>query len=345
MSRYAIAGVFLAVYAALAGWLVGRTGEAHRETLKARVARTVPAMETKVTAAPISKPEPKVVPEPPSIPTRTSQDAPTPIPAPAVAASSPSVVPGNPAPTPPVALKDERRTVLSPWANALDLARLKPDDERKLGQELHKLIMETNTRLDAGDWQQRVEQAAAPFLEARTRSEIEYQFFVLDSDAVNAFSHPGGYIYVCRGLFDLIGEDEDYALEFVVGHEIAHVDMKHAITIVALANSDVKKQGVETLLQFVFPIVAGYPDKMEFDADSWVYHQMTGRLRRSQYKGLKFLRKFKGYAEDHKFPNGHAAPDPKANPVDNHFRAHTAAWKRLNHLVPEIKLKASDLPK
>ena len=42
---------------------------------------------------------------------------------------------------------------------------------------------------------------------------------------VNAFSTPGGYIYVSRGLFDLIGEDEDYALRFAVGHEIAHVDL------------------------------------------------------------------------------------------------------------------------
>ena len=53
--------------------------------------------------------------------------------------------------------------------------------------------------------------------------------FILDSDVVNAFSIPGGNVYISRGLFDLIGEDEDYALQFAIGHEIAHVDLEHAI--------------------------------------------------------------------------------------------------------------------
>jgi len=337
MSRSAIAGVVLAIYAVLASWVVSRMGEAHRESLREqRMTLTRIAKETKVTTAPApaSTPRLETKPEPAPQPKPTS---------PEVSAPSPKIdiakAPTNP--TPNRVRKEERRVVLSPWANTLDLAHLKPEDERRLGQELHNLIMERSTKLDAGDWLQRVEQAAAPFLSARSNPEIEFQFFVLDSDAVNAFSHPGGYVYVCRGLFNLIGEDEDYALEFVVGHEIAHIDMKHAITLVELGNTELKKQGGETLLQFLGPIVLGYPDKMEFDADSWVYREMTTRLRRSQYKGLKFLRKFKGYAEDHKFPNGHAAPDPKANPLENHFRANTAAWKRLNHLVPEITPTAS----
>ncbi len=68
-----------------------------------------------------------------------------------------------------------------------------------------------------------------PFLKTCEHKDVHYTFTVLESDAVCAFSHPGGYVYVCRGLFNLIGEDEDYALEFAVGHEIAHVDLQHAL--------------------------------------------------------------------------------------------------------------------
>ena len=69
----------------------------------------------------------------------------------------------------------------------------------------------------------------SPFSKRFDRKEIKYKFFILDSDVVNAFSIPGGNVYISRGLFDLIGEDEDYALQFAIGHEIAHVDLEHAI--------------------------------------------------------------------------------------------------------------------
>ena len=327
MSRYVIAGIVLMIYAAVAARIVGRTGEAHREALRlSRESRTPPA----------SKPEPQVVSA--ATPLSGPEPAPSRVESVPVVANVPPVgVHHEPEPAPPprVAPKIEKRTPLSPWANTLDLARLKPEDEKKLGLELNKLIMTTNRALNDGNWLQRVEQAAAPILETRARHEIEYQFTVLDSDAVSAFSHPGGYIYVCRGVFDLFGEDEDYAIEFLVAHEVAHVDLKHALSMIAPSNEEVKKQGAETLVQFIAPLVAGYPDKLEFDADSWAYQHMTGQLQRSRYKALKFLRKFKGYAEENKFPNGHADPGPKSNPIENHFRAQPAAWKRLNRLSPD----------
>ena len=281
MSRYVIAGVVLTVYAALVGWFVGRTGEAHRDALrKSRVAKVqspaTPVVKTAVDAVP-----------PPLI---AKASAPPAEPTPKVAAM---------VPPPAVAPKDGPRPVLSPRADSLDLAHLSTADEHRLGEEIHALIMATNAPLDTGNWLRRVERAARPILETCSRSDVEYQFTVLDSDAVNAFSVPGGRIYVCRGLFDLIGEDEDFALQFVVGHEIAHVDLKHASACVAPGNAESKKQGIETVKQFLLPVVLGYPDKMEFEADAWIYQRMTTQLQQSRYKALRFLRKFNGYAEGH----------------------------------------------
>ncbi len=57
------------------------------------------------------------------------------------------------------------------------------------------------------------------------RSGIHYHFAILDSEIVNAFAMPGGYIFVTRGtLANLQNEAE---LAGVLAHEVAHVDGHH----------------------------------------------------------------------------------------------------------------------
>jgi len=57
--------------------------------------------------------------------------------------------------------------------------------------------------------------------------EFSYQFFVVQEPSLNAFSVPGGYIYLHSGL--LLRVDSDDELASVLGHEIAHVQGHHAL--------------------------------------------------------------------------------------------------------------------
>ena len=59
------------------------------------------------------------------------------------------------------------------------------------------------------------------------RPEIVWTFGVLDSPAANAFSAPGGYVYVTTGLLKLI--DNEAQLAGVLGHEIGHISGRHAL--------------------------------------------------------------------------------------------------------------------
>jgi beta-barrel assembly-enhancing protease len=60
----------------------------------------------------------------------------------------------------------------------------------------------------------------------RRFSKFEYSFKVLEGkDNVNAFSLPGGRIYVYEGLMNFIQTDDELAA--VLGHEISHAAMRH----------------------------------------------------------------------------------------------------------------------
>jgi predicted Zn-dependent protease len=57
------------------------------------------------------------------------------------------------------------------------------------------------------------------------RKDVTYTFTVLNSDEINAFALPGGYVYVTRGLVALANNEAELA--GVLGHEIGHVNARH----------------------------------------------------------------------------------------------------------------------
>jgi predicted Zn-dependent protease len=57
------------------------------------------------------------------------------------------------------------------------------------------------------------------------RKDVKYTFTVLNTEEINAFALPGGYVYVTRGLLTLANNEAEVA--GVLGHEIGHVNARH----------------------------------------------------------------------------------------------------------------------
>ncbi len=57
-------------------------------------------------------------------------------------------------------------------------------------------------------------------------AQVPFTFKVIDADAINAFSLPGGFVYVNTGT--ILAADEEAELAGVMAHEIAHVCARHA---------------------------------------------------------------------------------------------------------------------
>jgi predicted Zn-dependent protease len=59
------------------------------------------------------------------------------------------------------------------------------------------------------------------------RPEIEFHFAVLNTDEINAYAAPGGYVFVTRGAVMKMQNESELAA--VLGHEMAHINERHVV--------------------------------------------------------------------------------------------------------------------
>jgi beta-barrel assembly-enhancing protease len=60
------------------------------------------------------------------------------------------------------------------------------------------------------------------------RPELEFYFAVLNSDEINAFAAPGGYVFITRGALRAMRDEAELA--GVLAHELGHIAERHAVT-------------------------------------------------------------------------------------------------------------------
>jgi beta-barrel assembly-enhancing protease len=65
------------------------------------------------------------------------------------------------------------------------------------------------------------------------KPDYTWRFIVLDTDAVNAFAAPGGYIHITKGCLALIVNESELA--GVLGHELVHVVEDHTVKALSKA--------------------------------------------------------------------------------------------------------------
>lgn len=109
------------------------------------------------------------------------------------------------------------------------------------------------------------------------RADLAWHFGVIDSDDINAFAAPGGYIFVTKGLYRLLQNESELA--GVLAHEVGHVIRKHHLKILQqtrlvdlggrlLAGSVGENEHIKRLIGNGAEIFARSLDKhAEFEAD------------------------------------------------------------------------------
>lgn len=105
------------------------------------------------------------------------------------------------------------------------LTRLSDADEMRIGEELTRSATEFGREdRDATAYVTDVALALIPHVR---RQGIHYQFHVVESGQINAWALPGGQIFVTTGMLHFAASEAEPAA--TLGHEIAHVDLRHCV--------------------------------------------------------------------------------------------------------------------
>ena len=110
-----------------------------------------------------------------------------------------------------------------------------------------------------------------------SRPELNFRFGVLNSSHINAYSAPGGYVFITKGLYDTLPDDQQLAA--VLAHEISHVTKRHALKVISrsqfmkglfdaggsVSNVPAFDGGVASITDSLF--TKGFDPSAEFEAD------------------------------------------------------------------------------
>jgi len=84
------------------------------------------------------------------------------------------------------------------------------------------------------------------------RPDLPWKFGVIDSPDFNAFSMPGGYVLITKGLLDRMRDEAELA--GVLSHEISHVVLRHHISALQRV---LRNEGLSGMQQYFHPVGGG----------------------------------------------------------------------------------------
>lgn len=109
-------------------------------------------------------------------------------------------------------------------------SEVSPEDERQIGRELAAVLVGVAPPVWDREVQDYVNTLGRWIAQHSERPDLDWHFAVLDSDDVNAFAAPGGYVFLTKGMFLRLQNESELAA--VLAHEIVHVLDRHHLAAV-----------------------------------------------------------------------------------------------------------------
>ena len=168
----------------------------------------------------------------------------------------------------------------NPATGQSELIWISTEEEIKLGQGIDQQILQQYSLSTDPILNQKVNTIGQRLAQVSDRKDYLYQFSVIDDKELNAFTIPGGHVYVFRGLLERLQRDDQIAA--VLAHEIGHCAAKHTVKkfqaamgynligniilgAVGEEQSQLAALGSNTVMQIAF---SAYGRKDEYQADS-----------------------------------------------------------------------------
>lgn len=130
-----------------------------------------------------------------------------------------------------------------------DFNLFSPTDDLELGKKIDAEITANNNEYpilnnqQATAYLQNMVNTILNSPEIKYKNTFEYKVKIINTNTINAFAVPGGYVYVYKGLIKFL--DNEATMAAVLAHEIAHIERRHATKRMT------KQYGVSILLSLV----------------------------------------------------------------------------------------------
>lgn len=129
----------------------------------------------------------------------------------------------------------------------LQLEHLNAEDERVVGEASVRAILGRFRRapIDAPA-SLYVRKVGALVATASSRRDLPHHFVLLEAEEAQAFSSPGGYVFITVGALKIIRSEAELA--FLLAHEVAHIERRHGLLTLVRGQLDIQKRDARARL-------------------------------------------------------------------------------------------------
>ena len=213
------------------------------------------------------------------------------------------------------------------------------EDEIAVGREIAGRTLGAAPLVPDPELQAYVNQVGRWVAAQTDRPDLQWHFGVIDTASINAFAAPGGYVLVTRGLYEIL--DNEAQLAAVLAHEIAHVALRHHITVMQqtsavsagarIAQGQGRSYLVNNLIGTGAEVLARGLDKdAEFEADRMGV-VLAARAGYDPYAMVEVLHKL-------------AVRSGDDQALALLFKTHPPPGERLTHLGDSLAPRLAQLP-
>jgi len=132
---------------------------------------------------------------------------------------------------------------------------ISPDEERRIGESLMRQFRQSLKIVADPEVREYIQSLGYRLAGNTDGQALDFTFFVVEDEAINAFAAPGGFIGVNTGL--ILATESETELASVLAHEIAHVTQHHLARAVAKA----EKLNLPTTAALLAAILLGQANK------------------------------------------------------------------------------------
>ena len=142
-------------------------------------------------------------------------------------------------------------TYKTPYTNRSQMIFISQKEEMALGEKSYKESLSQSKIITGTKDATRIKNIGAKIAKVANRNDFQWEFNLVEDEAINAFCLPGGKVVVYTGILQMAKNDDQLAT--VISHEIAHALARHGAERMS---SSMVQQGLQVVGNIALGVTA-----------------------------------------------------------------------------------------